>query len=356
VKPRRGAESVPAPEGPAAEPVLILAPFRRDAETLTRFLHALGVETVLSPGGDAASLTLALDRGIGLVVAAQEALTEEAVRALRRHLDEQPPWSSIPIIILLDARHAREDTAVAARELLPDRTAMLLQRPLRSAELASAVRSALASRRRQLQVRDHLALQRELMRELQHRVKNMLANVGAVYRLTAKHARGHEAFRRDFEGRLEALTRVHGALADPGTGPVGLREVVEVALSTLRLSRRDAMRVEGPPLRLRAPALAVLSLCVHELAANAVQHGALSVPEGRAELRWGLDFEGGERSLRLRWVEAGGPPVTQPEHRGYGYRFLISAVRSFRGRTEIEYASAGLRCTIVAPFSSVSEG
>lgn len=330
------------------EPALLLAPFRRDADMLEDFLRELGIRSISVPAGDVAALAEALGQGIGMVIAAEEALVTAMLDVLRLHLDRQPAWSNLPVIILLDARHDRGDTATAARELLADRAVVLLQRPLRSSELSSLVRGAIAARERQLQVRDHLELQRELLRELQHRVKNMLANVGAAWRMTLRHAPDPQALRRGFEGRLEALTRVHGALADPAAGYAGLRDVLDAALEE---EGRAAVELDGPDLRLAAPALALLGLAVHELASNARRHGALSVPEGRVVLGW--HEEGGE--FRLHWEERGGPPVGHSTHQGYGMRFLTAAPRAFRGRTTIEYAPAGLRCTIAMPWGAVAE-
>jgi two-component sensor histidine kinase len=95
-------------------------------------------------------------------------------------------------------------------------------------------------------------------------------------------------------------------------------------------------------------ALAV-AMALQELATNAVKYGALSTPEGRIAVRWSVDpTEAGPR-LRLRWEEAGGPPVQPPQRRGFGSRLIErSLAQDLDGAASIEFAPGGVVCTLEA--------
>lgn len=95
-----------------------------------------------------------------------------------------------------------------------------------------------------------------------------------------------------------------------------------------------------------SPKLALtLTLALHELATNAVKHGALSRPEGRIELRWHVH----DGQLTLNWREAGGPPVVPPSSRGFGSTLLEQAMVG--GPARLEFASDGLRYSVTTPLN-----
>ena len=103
----------------------------------------------------------------------------------------------------------------------------------------------------------------------------------------------------------------------------------------------------------RSPQTAVgLALAFHELATNASKYGALSTPEGRLSVRWTT----ADDQLHLTWTERGGPPVTPPERRGFGTRMIERTLASeFEGKVELDFASEGVTCTVVAPLPATSE-
>ncbi len=144
---------------PPAGPVLILTPTGRDAEGAAALLSAEGIESRIYP--TLAALRAALDDTAGAVLLADEALFRANLNALAAHLAAQPPWSDLPFIVLTQAGIA--DRRQMAELNLPAKlgNVMFLERPLNALSLLSAVRSALRARRRQRQVRDHLAAQAE---------------------------------------------------------------------------------------------------------------------------------------------------------------------------------------------------
>ena len=155
--------------------------------------------------------------------------------------------------------------------------------------------------------------QRALANELNHRVKNALANAQALAAHTARGGAGvgdPGAFVRAFEERLKALARAHDLLTRAGWRCASL---AEVAGETLGLHAAAAGRVSasGPDVKLVPGAAVALHLAFHELAANALKHGALSVPSGRVEVAWSAT-RGEPGELEIRWRERGGPPVQAP--------------------------------------------
>ena len=191
-----------------------------------------------------------------------------------------------------------------------------------------------------------------LVREVDHRAKNVLAVVQAALRLT--RADDVPTFVRAVEGRVGALARAQTILADHRWLGADLRALLR---GELALFLGDAgQQAGGPFARLEGPAVALpaglaqpLAIVVHELATNAVKYGALSLPAGRVSVSWRLAAEAGSAPLlRLRWVEAGGPQVAgPPAHRGFGSRMLDATVRrQLGGRMSESWEALGFGCEI----------
>lgn len=193
------------------------------------------------------------------------------------------------------------------------------------------------------------ARQALLTREIEHRAKNALAVVQAVLRLT--RAPDLPAYIRAVEGRVSALARAQTLLAgDQGDG-AELRSLLAGELAPFLAGQR--VELNGPPVPLPAVLAQPLAMAVHELATNAVKHGALSVPGGRLAVRWELR-PGPPPWLRLCWAEAGGPAVTgPPPRRGFGSRVLDGTVRGqLGGLVALDWAAAGLVCQLDVPLGA----
>ena len=152
--------------------------------------------------------------------------------------------------------------------------------------------------------------------ELRHRVKNLLALVRALARRTGAEGRSGEEYRDAFLGRLEALAVAHELAFEDRTASTWPRS----SGASWRPTRpRAAVAVEaGPAVVAGRGEVQALALVLHELATNAVKHGALSVPEGGCGSAGGSKEAGGARRVRLRWEERGGPRVAPPAARGFG--------------------------------------
>ncbi len=332
--------------------VLILAPYRRDSEYLETLLSQHDVTVRKAAGPE--ELTAKLAEGPGVVVVTHEALNQAALDSMTGYLSDQPAWSEMPIIVLLDraAPHARIRAELSAR--WPRSRQIFYQRPVATLELLSGVQSALLARLRQREVRDHIEREVELRRELNHRVKNILASVTAIFEMTRRGATSVEQLANDFAGRLAALSKVHSVVFEAGGEAVELAEIVERTCSPYRDDSGERIIAEGPAIQVKRDAAMTLALCFHELATNALKYGALSCPEGQVRLDWELSLES-DPVLTLRWSESGGPPVTEPSSPGYGTRYIRSALRGLFGTPpQIIFDPEGLRCVAAGPFSRIS--
>ncbi|MGG5820999.1 HWE histidine kinase domain-containing protein [Falsiroseomonas sp. HW251] len=203
--------------------------------------------------------------------------------------------------------------------------------------------------------------QQLLMREVDHRAKNALAVVQAALRLTPKD--DMPSYARAVEGRVNALARAHGLLAENRWSSADLRSLARGELEAFLLAgtarpgaRGPAVELDGPDLRLRPEAAQAFSMVLHELATNATKHGALSVRDGRVRLAWRVDAEAGV--VRLDWTERGGPPIAGPPvRRGFGTRVLERTVRDqLRGRVAVSWEVAGLVCRVELPLHFMLDG
>ena len=191
---------------------------------------------------------------------------------------------------------------------------------------------------------EHLAL---LAREVDHRAKNSLAVVQAALRLTPKQ--DAQSYAEAIEGRVSALARVQTLLARDRWSGASIRTLIEGELQPFLAGQR--LELSGPETMLPASIAQPMAMVLHELATNAVKHGALSVPAGRVSVSWRVE-PGPPRLLQLRWREAGGPAVSgPPERRGFGSRVLDATVRhQLGGRVRSRWEPAGLVHEIELPL------
>jgi two-component sensor histidine kinase len=329
--------------------VLVLAPYRRDADYLRQLLSEQDIDVRICPDG--AGIAQCLSASPGVLVATHEALTPDVVSAVGSWLETQPRWSEMPIVILLDrsSHNARVKTTLA--EAWPRARQLFYQRPVTPVELVSGVQTAILARLRQRDVRDHIDREIELRRELNHRVKNILASVVSIFEMTRRGADTLDAFSEDFRGRLGALSNVHSAVFHADGEAVSIQEIVDLTFEPYRLPGHDRVITDGPRIMLGREAGTTLALCLHELATNAIKYGGLSVPMGQVSFTWGLSDE----DLWARWQESGGPPVIQPSRTGYGTRYLRSALNSLFGQAPVlTFDPEGLVVEAKGRFSRVT--
>lgn len=188
-------------------------------------------------------------------------------------------------------------------------------------------------------------LQRLLVNELNHRVKNSLATVQSIVMQSLRGATDLAAAREAVDQRVCSLARAHDLLTARNWSGADMTQVARRALEPFAASRFD---IDGPPVELEPNQVLALSMALHELATNAAKHGALSTPSGRVTLRWGLHGQ----ELALAWTETGGPPMQAPKRRGFGSRLLEQGLsRELGGTTDLRYTPQGVVCEIRTPVS-----
>lgn len=192
-----------------------------------------------------------------------------------------------------------------------------------------------------------------LLNELNHRVKNTLSTVQAIATLTASSAPSLEAFGKRFDARLLALSQAHDTLARTEWQSCELADVI----GQLQDGDDGAGRItlEGDNVPLEPRAALTLAMVFHELLANAVEHGALSLPSGQVKVTSRLASHS-PAQLRLEWLETGGPDVAARRAKGFGLRMIRRSIeRELEGETDIQFASTGLQCSIVIPWHHTLE-
>lgn len=200
----------------------------------------------------------------------------------------------------------------------------------------------------------HMHNAREVdVRELQHRMKNMMAVIESLCRQTMRQSETKEEFEKQFMARLSAYSKSIDLLIADNWQGLDIDDLVRSQLATFGIIDGCQIAAAGPRMRLSAHAAHSIGLAIHELATNAAKYGALSVPQGRVCISWSvLETDLGDR-FSLRWQEAGGPVVTPPTRRGFGYRIIQSLSSSaISGRTSYDFLPEGVRWAIDAPASS----
>jgi two-component sensor histidine kinase len=220
---------------------------------------------------------------------------------------------------------------------LPARAA--LQERLR--ERDAAVGELQAAMATMVEMREHEARQKLLLDELNHRVKNTLASVQSIAAQTLGRAEDLDHARTTFLDRLMALSATHSLLAKRQWGPTSFHELVTATLAPYDRPYAYA----GPDLKLEPNTAVTLGMAIHELATNALKHGAWS-GEGIVTIEV-VEMADGE--IQIAWLETRGPRVAAPSQPGFGSRLLQSGVaRELGGDVSLDYRREGLVCTIRA--------
>ena len=192
---------------------------------------------------------------------------------------------------------------------------------------------------------------RLLVNELNHRVKNTLATVQSIASYTLQNEPRQEEARQALDRRLIALSRAHDVLTRESWISAEIRDVVEQAIEPFETPGEGRFELSGPEARVGPRQALALAMGLNELATNALKYGALSKPGGKIRVVWALDPTATPATLRLRWEEAGGPPVRPPKRRGFGSRLIEQVLaKDMGGHVQLHFLEAGVVCTIEAPL------
>jgi PAS domain S-box-containing protein len=199
--------------------------------------------------------------------------------------------------------------------------------------------------REEREKREHL-----LMREVNHRAKNMLSLVQAIARQTA--AREPEDFIGSFTERIQALAANQDLLISNEWQGVDVKDLVNAQLAHFADLIGSRITVHGPRLCLKPASAQAIGLALHELATNAGKYGALSIDLGRVDVSWCIVDD----SFTVSWTERDGPPVSAPKRRGFGAIVMeVMAERSVEGAVKLDYAPSGVTWRLTCPADNALE-
>lgn len=190
---------------------------------------------------------------------------------------------------------------------------------------------------------------RLLSRELDHRLKNIMAVVQSVVSLSARDAASVEDYKRALQGRLGAITKCQDLLMESPGGGAELSALVRAELDHYRRPGGE-VEAEGPPVAFDEKTALSLGLVLHELATNAAKYGALGAGGGRLSVRWRVEAGPQGRRLTLDWRETGGPRVSPPARKGFGTMLIEASLRALKGEAALDYPPEGLACRLALPL------
>jgi PAS domain S-box-containing protein len=195
------------------------------------------------------------------------------------------------------------------------------------------------------------ARQELLTQEIHHRTKNIFAVVQAVISRSFAGKHTVEEAEQAVLSRLHSLAQTHVMLVEKEWQGADLVEIVRTEMKPYV----DRTTIEGPSILLNARAAQNFALAVHELATNAVKHGALSTLSGRVHISWSVDEPNGHCRFVFRWREQGGPPANSPSREGFGSTVLRQVMaQHFETLPQIEFEKSGVRYEVKGSLESIA--
>lgn len=183
--------------------------------------------------------------------------------------------------------------------------------------------------------------------EMKHRISNAFMLMQTIVSQSARSSTDTKDFADKLNGRISAMAGANHAILAGANSRAKLRAVIDGQLGGFH---GDASRIDisGPDVELSASAATSIALVLHELATNAMKHGALTGHSGRVTLMWSVAERDGKPALDMVWRESGGPPVTTPTRRGFGSVLIDRGLSG--GKVERTFAPDGVLCTMTLPL------
>jgi PAS domain S-box-containing protein len=193
----------------------------------------------------------------------------------------------------------------------------------------------------------------EILRELTHRSKNLLAVVQGIARQTSDSSASVPDFTMRFAARLQALSLAHELLVNASWRGTDLGMLVDGVLANVAAHRRDGISADGPSVLIAPEQAQSVVIAFHEMASNAVEHGALAVGEGRLKISWAKTWVGEKPLLTFVWRESGRPDAMSKRRRGFGFSFVEGLLpRALGGRSIVAFDNGALVWTLSFPWPS----
>lgn len=192
-------------------------------------------------------------------------------------------------------------------------------------------------------------LQHLIHAELHHRIKNMLATVGAITHQSLRTAPSMAHASAAIDGRFAALARAHDLLTRVSWDNATIDSTIRSAIQPFDQGSGRFV-IAGEDIRITSSSVIAFAMTLNELCTNTTKFGALSVPDGQVNLDWRSD---GER-VRFEWTETGGPPVTEPTRKSFGTRMMTSLGQQLNGTVMLDYRPSGFVYTLDVPLAALA--
>jgi two-component sensor histidine kinase len=196
-------------------------------------------------------------------------------------------------------------------------------------------------------------LQKLVLGELHHRIKNTLATVSAIASQSLRTATSVQHAKQAIEGRLSALGRAHDLLMQVSWAGAGLAMTLRNAVEPYDTKGASRFSVAGPDVEIGSRAVVALAMTVNELCTNATKFGALAHPTGEITIQWKIDTA--SNRLLLDWTETGGPRVYAPTRRSFGTRMMETLGNQLNGSVHLSYLPSGFNYVLDVPLSALAK-
>ncbi|MGV9010037.1 HWE histidine kinase domain-containing protein [Brevundimonas sp.] len=192
-------------------------------------------------------------------------------------------------------------------------------------------------------------LQNLIHAELHHRIKNMLATVGAITDQSLRTATSMAHARSAIDGRFAALARAHDLLTRSSWENASIDSTVRSAIESFDQGDGRFI-ITGEDIRITSSSVIAFAMTLNELCTNTTKFGALSQPGGQVHLSWRIE----DGRMHMAWVESGGPTVEAPVRKGFGTRMITSLGQQLKGRVVLEYKPTGFTYTLDVPVEALA--
>ena len=195
-----------------------------------------------------------------------------------------------------------------------------------------------------MELREHQAM---LLRELQHRVRNLLAMLRSIVRQSVGTHDTVEDFVAHLTGRIDAMARTQVLLTRAAGARLDLENLIRDELS--HIVEEERVNIQGPDTRLSAKAAEILTMVVHELATNSIKYGALGA-DGQLDILWETQLREDREWLVLVWNEPAGSAL-QHGRRGFGTDLIEGRLPyELQGEGELSITDGRVRAEIAFPL------
>ena len=194
-------------------------------------------------------------------------------------------------------------------------------------------------------------LQKLILEELHHRIKNTLATVGAIASQSLRNAPSTQHAQQAIEGRLLALGRAHDLLLQVRWTGADLRKIVQGATEPFDNPDKPRFSIAGSDVQIASGAVIAIAMTLNELCTNTTKFGALSVPAGHVAISWAMDAPASR--LHFTWKEQDGPAVAAPTRQSFGTRLIETLGRQLKGNVRLTYEPSGFVYFLDIPLLSL---